>query len=73
MKESAFEILERELGQSSALGILNELIGERMKEEHPEYGELDATERERLWYAYCQKFTGKNAEALLRPYVEENL
>lgn len=71
-KLSAFETLEREFGQSTALGILNELIGERMLAENPDYSELDGMEKDILWDTYCQRYSGDNAEELLAPYIEEN-
>ena len=69
---SAFERLEKELGQSSALSILNELIGERMEAEHPDYDELDEMEKDMLWNQYAERYSGDNAEELLAPYIEEN-
>lgn len=71
-KLSAFEALEREFGQSTALGILNELIGERMQAEHPEYDDLDEMDKDILWHKYVEHFSGENAEELLAPYLDEN-
>lgn len=70
---SAFERLERVCGQSSALSILNELIGERMMAEHPDYDELDEMAKDMLWNKYAERYSGDNAEELLAPYIEENL
>lgn len=72
-KLSAFEALERDFGQSSALSILNELIGERMMAEHPDYDELDEMAKDMLWNKYAERYSGDNAEELLAPYIEENL
>lgn len=71
-KLSAFETLVQEFGQSTAIGILNELIGERMEAEHPEYSELDEMEKDILWHKYAERYSGDNAEELLAPYIEES-
>lgn len=71
-KLSAFETLVHEFGQSTANGILNELIAERMKTEHPEYSELDEMEKDMLWHKYAERYSGDNAEELLAPYIKEN-
>ena len=72
-KLSAFETLVQEFGQSTAIGILNELIGERMEAEHPEYATLDEMEKDMLWHKYAERYSGDNAEELLAPYLDENV
>lgn len=71
-KLSAFETLVHEFGQSTAIGILNELIAERMKAEHPEYATLNETEKDILWRKYAELYSGEKAEELLAPYLDEN-
>lgn len=68
-----FERLSSEFGTSAACSILNDKIGERMLEEHPEYYDLPAREREFLWMEYCDRYSGEAANELLEEVADELL
>lgn len=66
---AAFEILRRFEGDA-AYDILNELIADVMKRDHPEFDELDGAEKEILWQEYLNKYTGAAADELLPECLE---
>lgn len=53
-------------GLEAACDIVNELVAKRMEEEHPEYDQLDPQSQHTLWEYYSRKYTGTEADELLR-------
>lgn len=68
-ESKAFEVLRRFEGDT-AYDILNELIADVMKEDHPEFDELDGADQDCLWQEYLNKYTGAAADELLSEYLE---
>lgn len=70
---SAFDILRSEVGEAAACDILNERIAARMEEDHPDYADLEPSEKEALWTEYCDRYTGAAADELLPEYCTAEL
>ena len=64
---TAFDRFERKHG-SATFDLLNERIGEVMKEEHPEYDELSPAEKDILWAEYVDRYTGDAVTELIYEY-----
>lgn len=53
---------------SAPYDILNDLIFDRLEEEHPEYESLELDEKEALWMEYCEQYSGDRADEVLANY-----
>ena len=68
---TAFDNLRSEVGEFAACDILNERIAARMEEDHPDYADMEPSEKDILWAEYCQRYTGAAADELLPEYCTE--
>lgn len=70
---TAFDNLRSEVGEFAACDILNERIAARMEEDHPDYADLEPSEKDILWAEYCERYTGAAADELLPEYCATEL
>lgn len=70
---TAFDNLRSEVGEFAACDILNERLAARMEEEHPDYDDLEPSEKDILWAEYCNRYTGAAGAELLPEYCTPEL